>query len=84
MNTLSHPSTPIVASSSRTLLRLLRAARDWVQNVQQARRARAALVLEYQAMRQLDGATLRDLGLADRSALQGSEPVPFDRRVLWP
>ncbi len=73
MNTLSHPIPAVVSTRPALLVRLWRATTAWAQAVWQARQARAAMYRQLQALRVLDCATLRDLGLAER--------VPNDRTL---
>jgi hypothetical protein len=73
MSTLIHRIPAVVSTRPALLLRLWRSATRWAQAVWQARQARAAMYRQLQALRVLDCATLRDLGM--------SEMVPHERTL---
>lgn len=83
MSTLSHHNSTFVEGLLGLLSQLRRGARDWLDTVKQSRRARAAAYLHHQALRQLDHATLRDLGLAERLPVRGTEDGLHDHRARW-
>jgi hypothetical protein len=73
MNTLSHSIPAVVGTRPALPWRVWRGAAAWAHAVWQARQARAAMYQQLQALRALDGATLRDLGL--------TEMVPHERTL---